>query len=523
MELLEFKKHLTKCLEDLEKELTNIRNEISSLPPIKDFDLTKYGSKSFFLEQYHLLKPKRLIKIKLKPSASKLQEFAYNYVLNNLNTKLSQIRLQMKEYQNAISKIDEEGKVNTEIYPIINTINELLKFSEARNIQSPTFLSLLSKLTRYTKKNNDQIERIILSDLTTYFDTEGHLNPETSKETLNFMLKKLFMAITIDDPKINAYLDNLEVYLNKIAHQEYATKEALRKEKEALNNLKKYINHGEIIYVPKSINEFLKILSETNLPEQTKKEYRNLMDQAISKRKDKEERAKIKNFLATYLTKEDLKVIDEAQKIILKSPDDEVVILLGRYYEDIISLCKYLDFIKGTTEEQNSLEILTQRVNSLKLIMNNLKNPKKKERNTFYYLTNHYHLPTLMATLELTDITLYEEIFVLLNDLGRNNITGTKVNEQDGIEIYRLYGKNIKITYTKYHNEIIITSISKDMRLKDPEICFSPEEFTEISKLHHTPKDEKTKKLHAIYESLIASQLDLRRDNPNLTFHPPVK
>ena len=124
MELLEFKKHLTKCLEDLEKELTNIRNEISSLPPIKDFDLTKYGSKSFFLEQYHLLKPKRLIKIKLKPSASKLQEFAYNYVLNNLNTKLSQIRLQMKEYQNAISKIDEEGKVNTEIYPIINTIND---------------------------------------------------------------------------------------------------------------------------------------------------------------------------------------------------------------------------------------------------------------------------------------------------------------------------------------------------------------------------------------------------------------
>lgn len=522
MELIKFKEYLKGRLKTLNKDLIQIETEISSLPSVKDFDMTKYGSKSYFLHEYFESKPKRLFGIKIKPSSNKLQEFAHSLVYQRLYEKKDKLKNQIEEILTAIKLIDSEGNVLDEIYPLNNLLNELLKYCEKNKISSVIFLNMLSRLIKPLKKDKNNVEKIILCDIADYFDEEGNLVKTLPNNNLVFIIHKLLttLNINLDDSENRVYLNHVTKYLNSLVKKESVGKEELTEQKQALAKLKEYIKNNQIVKLPKDLNEFVKLLSLSGLPVDQQKYYKEKVEKAI---KIEEETKHQKEIISTYLTEKDRKIITAAERLILNTDDVELCSLLARFRDDILSLCRYLEFVRGTHEEQVSLEILAQRINSLKIVMHNITNPEEKKRNNFYYLTNHRHIPELISSIETTDITFYQEIYNLLIDLANNLAFGVKIGEEQGVEIYHLYGEYTKITYTKYHDEIVIMSIDSFATKKKEDTTIPHNKLNAAIAIHQTKKDENFKKIHAIYENLIAGELDLTKANPSLTFHPTIK
>lgn len=521
MDLLQFKEYLNTRVIALKKDLVSIETEISSLSLVKNFNLTEYGTRESFIQKYYERKPKRLINLRLKPSEAKLQQFAYNYVYEELDKKRVTLQRIIDELVYAIHRINDDGLVTEEIFPLNNVLSELLNYCQINKIDAKDFLSQLSELSRPVKKDPENAEREIISDLATYFDSNNELNSDISTANLLFILDKVFTTIIAKDKQENKeYFKQVNSYLRTLKVPK-TQKKQLTSQKRAIMELQKYLKGDEIISLPNNIDEFTKLLSLAGLNEEQITKYTLLMTDALNKHKEAKEQAELKRIMSFYIAKEDLDTLAEADKLIATTDDIDTATLLVSIKNDIYSICKYIDFIKGTNEAHTSIEYLFQKLNSLKIIIDRAKNPSSIERNNFYYLTDHSHLPVLMADIELLDIVLYEDIYNQLTALGNNTVSGTKIGEKDGIGIYRLHGKSITIIYTKYNNEIIIVSIKSFTTLKNDE-PISNKTFKAISKLHHTQKDDSINNLHNTYESLIANQLDLGKEHPKLTFHPSV-
>lgn len=521
MDLLQFKEYLNTRVIALQKNLVSIETEISSLSLVKNFNLTEYGTREKFIQEYYNSKPKRLINIRLKPSEAKLQQFAYKYVYEALEKKKISIQRQIDELVYAIHRINDKGLVTEEIFPINSVLSELLNYCQLNEIKVKDFLSQLSELSRPIERDPENAERVIISDLASYFDSNNELKTDFSVANILFILNKIFTTIIAQETEENIdYFEKVNSYLRSLKGTK-PEKEELTSQKRAIIELQRYLKGDEIISLPKNIDEFTKLLSLAGLNEEQVTTYTLLMKDAINSHQKTKEEIELERTMSFYLSDIDFASLAEADKLISTTDDIDTATLLSTIKNDIYSICKYIDFVKGTNDEQTSLEFLSQKLNSLRVIIDRAKNPTSVERNTFYYLTDSSHLPLLMANIELIDITLYEDIYSVLNDLGNNIASGTKIGEKEDIGIYRIYGKSTTIIYTKYNNEIIIVSIKAFNSLKGKD-QLSSKTFKAISKLHHTKKDEAINNLHNTYESLIASQLDLGKEHPKLTFHPPL-
>ncbi len=518
MELIKFKEYLMTIVNELSIKLNEIETEISSLPPIKEFDITKYGSKEYFIKLYLSKQPRHLFNIHLKPSENILRQFVYTRVKNDLVATKNELYKQISELKNTISSIDKNGEIVGEVYPLDNTIKELINYSIKNQIPNEVFFNLLAKLVHYINKNPHNIKRTILSDINVYLSNGNLVNFDAPKDNFLFSLKKLFLIINVDqsNQQIKEFLTNLYNDL---------TKEPNKQEKKGqISQIEEYIKDGKIIKLPVDQKKFYRLLKDSELPEETKKEYEEKMKQAMSRVEKQKKRKQNLKVLHKYLLEEDLNTMNEAEKLLLNLEDITLASIISRHYEEIISLCNYIELIAGSYEEQISLEILTQKLSSLKIIINNIKNPQKPTSKSFYFITNKFNIPIILSQLELIDITQYEEIYVLLYNLANDMIKGTKVKEINGIEIYHLYGENIQITYTKHRDEIIIASIKTTSEIySSSNKDLSAKEIEKVVRLHQTPKNEKIKSLHSIYECLIANQLDLRKNSPKLTFHLPTE
>ena len=209
MDLLQFKEYLNTRVIALKKDLVSIETEISSLSLVKNFNLTEYGTRESFIQKYYDRKPKRLINLHLKPSEAKLQEFAYNYIYEELDTRRVTLQRIIDELVYAIHRINDDGLVTEEIFPLKNVISELLNYSQINKIEAKDFLSQLSELSRPVKKDPENAEREIISDLATYFDSNNELNSDISTANLLFILDKVFTTIIAKDKQENKEYFNI--------------------------------------------------------------------------------------------------------------------------------------------------------------------------------------------------------------------------------------------------------------------------------------------------------------------------
>ena len=524
MELLEFKEYLNKRVKELLKQLKEIEQEISSLPEIKNFDILKYGTKKEILQKYYNSRPKRRFKILIKPTNHTLQEFVRNMALKELESAKKSLEDQINELLNAYSKMFANGVIE-EIYPIKNTINELLTYCVKNKVPVNEFLTIFSTLIRNINSDKNAVDKVMLNNLSVYFDENGELYPNFQAHTLIFIIKKLFSLFNINNSDIETknYLNNLYNYINNLANKEPLSKEELARQKENLAKINSYIKGDTIIKIPEDLDEFNKLLILSGLKAEQISFYKEKMKSAVAAEKKHSSDTELQEVMVKYLSNDDFNTLKVAENLILSIEDIEMKSLLARLREDVISLCKYLVLVTGSNEEQETIEFITQKLTALKISISNAKDPHAIKTNSFYYLVNSNHLPRLISALEVIDITFYEEIYKLLTDLSNNVVSGTKISEQEGIEIYSLRGNSAKIIYTKKGTEIIIVSIKIKNRSQSNETLISPKDFDDIKTLYNTPKTESFKKLHETYETLILSQLDLTKECSNLTFHPPIE
>ena len=180
--------------------------------------------------------------------------------------------------------------------------------------------------------------------------------------------------------------------------------------------LQTYIKDGEITRTTDNLEEFKTILELSDIDPRIQEYLLSAMEQKIESEKATEEEIKIDKMLSKYLFEIEMLHIKKARELV-EEHEGDIKKLIERAINDVISLCKYIDITAASIDYQDSMDILTKRINILKELITNLEDVNPALSN-FYYLTGSDLIPPILRTIESYDITTYESIIHLLNYLA---------------------------------------------------------------------------------------------------------
>lgn len=516
MEIIQYKEYLDKRVDSLQRELDKINKDISLLPNPKSININDFGTRKEISIAYKAQKKRNIISLLHRPSITELQNYIYETLKEELDRQKRNIENEIYTILKILSSI-KDNEIKGQIKPISAAIKELLNCCILNDTHPKYFLRLLSKLIKHKENSTEFLDFAILDNLSTYFDDNERLIQTYDVETLNFIISKLILMISEHD-KDNIY----DEYQKRIFEYTSKLKSDIPKDKEqqssAQERLSKYLQNDELVQIPEDINEFISLLGICGFEIEQIEHYRILVNDAIAKEEARKENENNKVLLEKYLSENELSTMQKAKELILSSDNIELIDLLHRLYKDVISLCKYMEMSSSNIKHYIQ-DTLTQKINSLNLIIKNISNPNSTITKSFYFAVDDNHLPKIIHNIEFIDIILYEEIFNLLVELANNRVEGVSFRENDGIKYCHLYSDSLVLTYAVKDNEIVIIGIENISSPEKNKVDISSNTLNQVRVLYEKPKTSTFLYMQNLYENLVASQLDLRKESSKLIFH----
>lgn len=503
-----FKLYLVEQINILEQKLEELKKAIDALPSETNFTLEEYGDIKELKKEYLLKSKTSFVKRLLPVSKKNLISYARNNELSKLLSEkalLEQVIYELKEATNSI----KDGKIQKELLRSTELIKELFTYSELANLSSTEFSRMLVIILKHTQRDEHVTSRI-MQNISSFYDEEGTLLNKDNFGTLKLLFSKLFMIILTPEEqekkliRINEILSDLRI--EHTLPEDQVLRETLLKERASLQALHEFIKDGRVVKSSSTIEEFTALLTTANVERSIADNLVSQMQQRIIKEHKIAEELRKQKIIQKYLTEEEIVYIKKAIELEDKTSGN-LQSLISRTKNDVISLCKYLDFVIDTDGYQAGIEILSRRIEILKELITNLEK-NEEEKNVFYYLADEDQIPYILRMIEALDIIAYPEIYSLLYALANHTKKGKIKKVVGGINIYEIEDKNYKIEYTLTSSGIIIINAhSKTLITEIPTINNAA--LNRLKKLMTSPKTKDVQQLHYQYESMILKELNL--------------
>lgn len=514
-----FKIYLENRIALLHRELEIIINKINSLPPETEINLEMYGNLRELKKDYKESVSTPRIKSIFGPTKKDLKKYIYNKELSKLERKKTKLDKRINEIQDAINSI-QNGKIKIQLNNSNEIIKEYFNFSVNNNYDSNRLIKGLLHIFRNTIKT-DKVESKIKQNILSFYSENDELIDNNSIDTIKLLFDKLFMVILSEKERetfsiaINSIMNKIELETASIEKDE-DSKEQLLIQKRSIQVLQTYIKDGMIIKIADSIEEFQKILELSGIDDRIKSYFLENMVNKIESAKQEKEAAEVEVLLQKYLTESELMYVEKAKELENEYTGDTLQ-LIKRAKDDVISICKYLELTIGLQNQDESLDVLSKRVNVLKELVVNLESVNP-DFTAFNYLTNSELIPYILRTIESLDITSYNSIYCLLKYLSDNKNEGIAIYQKDDIIVYEVTNTNHRLIFTK--DEGVITIINIQNISSSPNIILNNSIIEKIKENRRIQRSSEYKKLQANYENLIVRSLSL---NEYEELHTPKK
>ena len=505
-----FKTYLENRISLLNTDLEKLMKRIDSLPPETEIIIENYGDISELKKKCKKEGNLPRIKKLFGPSKSEIRKFLYQKELTRLIKKKNILERKIEELTTVVLSINEENFIE-EIPNSNEAIKEYLNFSVNCNYDPEKLISGLLKIFRNTT-NTDKVESRIKQNILTFFNEDDEIIDKSHIDTIKLLFQKLFMT-TLSEKEQEIYSIPINSIINRI-NIEVAKREANEEEKEQLilqkrniQMLQTYIKDGEITRTTDDIEEFKTILQLSDIDTRIQEYLLRAMEEKIELERVTEEQIQINKMLAKYLSDIEMLHIKKAHELV-EEHEGDIKNLIERAINDVVSLCRYIDMTSASIDFQDSMDILTKRINILKELITNLEDVNPALSN-FYYLTGADLIPQILRTIESYDITTYGSILHLLNYLASNKQAGELFYETGEIEIYKVSNETHTMLFSRKGPEIILINVYNSLTFAALEGELTATTLKKVIEMHNMKKTKEFKKLQANYENLISSSLNM--------------
>lgn len=514
----QFKIYLKTETIKLSEELQEITENIKNLPH-EEIIITEDHNHIRKLKQEYRKNSKQTLLTKIKPITKKeLSKYLKDKKYSELITKKKELTIKIDEINSLISVI-KDNQITGEIKTSDEIIKLLFTYFSSNSISCQETITILLEILRNTKKT-DHINSKIKQNIVSLFNNSNELTTKENYNTIKLLFEKLFITLyTGKELEQNNHIITeiiIELKLQHTKENNLELKGNLISQRNALQELHKYIKNGEVIASIEDYTTFKELIKKSKIDSNLATTLLNQMEERIKKDRLLQEELERETALKNLLNKEEQAYIGKAIEYESKTTG-QLQSLISRTKNDVISICKYLQLVQNTTEFQNTIDVLSKRVSILKELINSLEK-NENNKSVFYYLTNNESMPYILRTIDTLDITSHACIYSLLYQLSRNPDAGKLAQTIEGIRIYELKNESYQLKYIKFNNEIIIINLySKYFNPETPAI--DNQLISQVKELINSSKKAETKNLHSKYEKLILKSLnqDIRQEKLTLS------
>lgn len=486
----------------LQQEYANIKN-ITEL------------SKKQIKEIKREMKIKRSLVRRIVPiSDEKVLAFYKEQEINKVEIKLSKLISNLDELSNAINAI-RNNRIVKPIYPNESLIALIIDYSIKNNINPHESLKTIIEIFNNNPilAENKQKEAMynLEKSITSIFDENGKIDPECSFTTAKFNLNKLFEMCNVNINKsnvsvfINLLYKDLEIdfYDNHIIETK-KMQETLNKEKEALSSLRKYFDGSKII-ASCNQKEFDLILKNLNFDNKTKEVLSVQMKEYNRKINNNKRQGKLISVCEKYITSEEKELLLQTIRIIEDNNTPEIVII-DRVLKDIISICRYMNLSDLQYEYNESMEILSVKLDTLKTLIKNHMSPNINYVSNYLFLSDDNNIPYLLSDLGAIEQQEYYKATELLKNINTDD--RQVFNTVDDEELYLIEGNGYSLFYTEHNGSKVLIKLVPS-QYKDRVLPFVNSHLEDLKKMYVGIDNDKEKNISGIQAKLIDIELDI--------------
>lgn len=500
-----FKLHIEQKLQEVQKSINELNIKIETLPTKDQINLKDLGNIKELKKEYNTYYKRTGFLQLIGPSTEELKRFFHKQILTSLEEEKDKLNILKQAFEDLINSI-KDNQITQKLTYTNALIKELLEFSSNNNLSSSDTIELLLEILR-NSKNDQYVDTSIKKSITGFYDSNNQLKDEFNINSLRLMYEKLFLVTLTEEEQnkysiiINGIIIELKIKSNN--ETEPSIKETLLVQKENLRKLQEYISAGQIIKTT-NIEEFKKILNNSGLDQMLITKLLIEMQDKIEEERKKQEEKQTKESLTKHLSEKELLYIEKSY-IIEQKYNKEIKQLIIRLREDVISLCKYMDFVYTTVDINDSYDVLTKRISILKELLIQLES-RSTEQSQFYYLTDNDLVPYIMRTIETKDISELNSILNLLKKLANRKHTGSIISICNGIPIYKVSNASHTLLFTKHTSKPTIIDIYSTNQFKcDKKL--SPQKIKSLEEYQVLNASVEFENLNNTYEGLILSSL----------------
>ena len=424
MKVFKFKKYLEYEILKINEQIATLETNKKTLIEKTDKILTKHHLKEL-KKEYQNRHKKSIFSLLSRPNKEKIIHYYVEEKTKEYNEEIQILKSKRAEFQEAIDSF-QDGYFTKPFHPCNETLYLYLKYAKENNIPVNEFFNqiiLAIKLNTLLYDNKIESKNQMKSNLSVLYDDKIQLREKKNIKTAKFIIKKFFFPLTEKNPELEKYLTKLLEEYNGEVPKSFSTRsEAI------INSIKK----------PETI--------------------RKLRQQFILK-------TYAQNEQDTIITRQDiiklsdskLELINEALKIIKDTRNKNIILLIKRAIEDIISMEKYNAVFQTPNEYTDNEDITQAKTDTLRALVETYKDLKNKKV-IHYYLKDSNDLPVIFNDIRSLDQFNYGKIMSLLTTL---NLDAPKKEHQriKNYTIYKTTYDNLVLYFTIKNNKIYIIKL----------------------------------------------------------------
>ena len=465
----------------LQEEINKIRLTIEKLNALKtklrsetELQTKDHDSKKELLEEYYKYHKKGFL-ASIKPvSDTKLIDF-----IVKIKTKEYEVAIQ--EMLNIINELAlaeksfKDDKFTTLFAPSDITIRYLIKYGYKEEIEPHQILRqiiLLSKLSLITEDKKNQAMPQYIKALSKLFknDLTYHQN---DKKTVEFILRKLsssiYFNITEQEP---------EQYLKRVA-----------------SSLEKHLS----TLTPEDKKEYIALIKKNHSPEQEIQLVAKYQLNELIKETSDNQESKY-NEAIELLNQDQLLIIHTAFEIIKKEKNKNIILMLQKAINDIISISRYLELGNGVFDTTENEELLNERVDFLSFMVRMLKKKEKGEPLYDFLADSSTGYPFIIEDSRAMDETAYPAVFEAIANIDK--LEKEMVFKKGKTTIYQGQLNEITLLFAVRGTHIIIITAANKLTEKVLTRDYYPLIIEQIKKKYD-------KKAQTIYCAIVEREIDL--------------
>lgn len=473
MKKIGFEEYLKREIVKINKQIEQKNSELNTLSK-KFKELYLEADKEQLISLYRRTAKINSIKALAQPKEKVLIEFFRQTMENAIKEKIRKLT----EYLNNLQLLKNSFENNTFVKPVIlnaEIIKILIEFGSDYNVEPYDMLNellLVSKLNAVIEQKNSNSIVQLLNGLSKLFNNNLTLKNENDIKAVEFILRKIKYEIEQElydsDPYNKKYLEKVTLSINEALVK--TTPEEREDYQETIEISKKPVQK-QLLNAESKLSEYM--ITNKTLGNKYSKEVLDMLDDG------------------------QLLIIEETFQIIKKSKNKNLVKLLKRLINDVISSCRYINITQNNEEEPSDIN---HEIECLQLVIKAIKVKYNIEPLYSYLINEKTGNPIILEDIKGLPEEDNEAVYNLLANL--DTFESTEIAKKGKTRIFESSNKNITLMYATYQNEIIIiglrTSIIQKKSLK-----------TYFKLIKEQLSNEQNQENQELYSILIEKELDL--------------